>query len=99
VCFAGTVSELAAAGGGDRYLVGLGPRTSATLPQLDAALATLARVQPAADAAHALVILSPGVSLGVALAALTAAGAEVTSCRDERPPMERAFLAVTERAA
>jgi hypothetical protein len=30
-----------------------------------------------------------------ALSALTAAGAEITSCRDERPPIERAFLAVT----
>jgi ABC-2 type transport system ATP-binding protein len=100
VCFAGTVSALAAAGGGDRHVVGLGPRTTAALPALDAALGPLGRVQPAADAAHVLVALSPGVSLGAALAALAAAGAEVTSCRDERPPIERAFLAVTgERAA
>jgi hypothetical protein len=47
-----------------------------------------------------LIALAPGVSLGAALSALTAAGADVTSCRDERPAMERAFLAVTgERAA
>jgi hypothetical protein len=26
---------------------------------------------------------------------LTEAGAEVVACRDERPPIERAFLAVT----
>jgi ABC-2 type transport system ATP-binding protein len=100
VCFAGTASELAAAGGGDRHVVGLGPRTTAKLPALDAALGTLGRVQPASDAGHALVTLSPSVSLGAALAALTAAGAEITSCRDERPPMERAFLAITgEQAA
>jgi ABC-2 type transport system ATP-binding protein len=95
VCFAGTVSALAAAGGGDRHVVGLGPSTTAALPALDAALGTLARVQPGPDAAHVLIVLSPGVSLGMALSALTAAGAEVTSCRDERPPIERAFLAVT----
>ena len=49
---------------------------------------------------HALLTLAPGVSLGSAIAALATAGAEVVSCRDERPPIERAFLAVTgERAA
>jgi ABC-2 type transport system ATP-binding protein len=100
VCFAGTVSALAAAGGGDRHVIGLGARTTAALPALDAALGTLGRIQPAADAGYALIALSPGVSLGAALSALMAAGAEVTSCRDERPAMERAFLAVTgERAA
>ena len=100
VCFADTVAALAAAGGGDRHVIGLGPRTTAALPALDAALGSLGRLQPAADAGHALIALSPGVSLGAALSALTAAGADVTSCRDERPAMERAFLAVTgERAA
>jgi ABC-2 type transport system ATP-binding protein len=99
VCFAGTVSALAAAGGGDRHVVGLGPRSKAALPALDAALGTLGRVERASDASHVLVTLSPGVTLGAALAALTAAGAEVTSCRDERPPMERAFLAMTGDAA
>ena len=102
VAFEGTVAALAARGGGDRHLVGLGPRTTATLPALDQKLGALARLQPAPgrDAAHVLLVLSPGVSVGEALVALTAAGAEVTSCRDERPPIERAFLAVTgERAA
>ena len=95
VCFAGTVAALAAAGGGDRHVIGLGPRTSAAPAALDAALGALGRVQPAQDASHVLITLAPGVSLGAALSALTAAGAEVTSCRDERPPIERAFLAVT----
>ena len=57
VCFAGTVAELAAAGGGDRHVVGLGPRTTAKLPALDAALGTRGRVQPASDAAHVLITL------------------------------------------
>ena len=81
-------------------MIGLGPGTTAALPTLHAALGPLGCLQPASDAGHALVVLSPGVSLGAALSALIAAGAEVTSCRDERPPIERAFLAVTgERAA
>jgi ABC-2 type transport system ATP-binding protein len=97
VAFAGTVAALAAQGGGDRHLVGLGARTTVPLPVLDERLGSLARLQPAPgrDAAHALLVLGAGVSLGEALAALTTAGAEVTSCRDERPPIERAFLAVT----
>jgi ABC-2 type transport system ATP-binding protein len=95
VCFAGTVAALAAAGGADRHLIGLGPRTTAAPAALDAALGSLARVQPAPDAAHVLLVLAPGVSLGSALARLAEAGAEVVSCRDERPPIERAFLAVT----
>jgi ABC-type multidrug transport system ATPase subunit len=100
VRFAGTVSELAAVGGGGRHLIGLGPRTTAALPALDAALGTLGRLERASDAGHALIALSPGVSLGDALSALIAAGAEVTSCRDERPAIERAFLSLTgERAA
>jgi ABC-2 type transport system ATP-binding protein len=99
VRFAGTVAALAATGGGDRYVVGLGPRTTAALGALDAALDSLGRVQPASDAGHVLLSVAPGVSLGTALAALTAAGAEITSCRDERPPIERAFLAVTAEQA
>jgi ABC-2 type transport system ATP-binding protein len=100
VRFADTVAALAAAGGGDRHVIGLGPRTTAAPPELDAALGSLGRVQAASDAGHVLIALSPGVSLGVALSALTRAGAEVTSCRDERPAMERAFLTVTgDRAA
>jgi ABC-2 type transport system ATP-binding protein len=96
VAFAGSVAALAAQGGGDRHLVGLGARTTVPLPVLDERLGSLARLQPApGDASHALLVLAPGVSLGEALAALTAAGAEITSCRDERPPIERAFLAVT----
>jgi ABC-type multidrug transport system ATPase subunit len=102
VCFEGSVAELAALGGADRHVIGLGPRTSMPIAALEAALGTLGTLQPAAgrDGAHAVLVLAPGVSLGAALAALTDAGAEVTSCRDERPPIERAFLAVTgERAA
>jgi ABC-type multidrug transport system ATPase subunit len=95
VCFEGTVAALAAEGGGDRHVVGLGPRTTTDLAAMSAALSGIGKIQPASDAGHVLLTLAPGVSLGAALSALTAAGAEVTSCRDERPPIERAFLAVT----
>ena len=95
VCFEGTVAALAAEGGGDRHVVGLGPRTTTGLAAMSAALTGIGHLQPASDAGHVLVTLAPGASLGAALSALTAVGAEVTSCRDERPPIERAFLAVT----
>ena len=97
VAFAGTVAALAAVGGADRHLIELGPATAVPLQQLDAGLGTLGRLlpAPAADAGHALLVIAPGATVGAALAALVAAGAEVLSCRDERPPIERAFMAIT----
>jgi ABC-type multidrug transport system ATPase subunit len=97
VAFAGSVASLAAAGGADRHLVRLGPATRVPLPALDAALGAIGRLRPAPgeDGSHALLTLSPGVSLGDALTAIIRAGAEVLSCRDETPPIERAFLAIT----
>jgi ABC-2 type transport system ATP-binding protein len=98
VAFAGSVATLAAMGGGDRHILQLAP--GSTLPA--SALDGLGTLQPAPgeDASHVLLTVGPGASLGAAIAALTAAGAEIVSCRDERPPIERAFLAVTtERAA
>jgi ABC-2 type transport system ATP-binding protein len=96
VAFSGTVTALAAIGGGDRHILQLAPGSA--LPALDG-LGTL-HAAPGEDASHVLLALAPGVALGTAVAALTAAGAEIVSCRDERPPIERAFLAVTgERAA
>ena len=98
--FSGTVAALAAMGGGDRHVVELGPATAAGIGALDAALGDRGRLQPAEDGSHALLALAPGVALGTAVAALVAAGAEIVACRDETPPIERAFLAVTaERAA
>lgn len=99
VRFAGTVAALAARGGGDRHVVRLGPATAAGIDRLDAALGTRGRLLPSSDASEALLALAPGVSLGTALAALMAAGAEIAGCRDEHPPIERGFRVVTERAA
>jgi ABC-2 type transport system ATP-binding protein len=101
VAFAGTVAALAAAGGGDRYLLGLGGGGSARAAELGRALGARGRLEAApAEPGHVTLTLAPGVPLGAAIAALSSAGAIVESCRDERPPIERAFLAVTgERAA
>jgi ABC-2 type transport system ATP-binding protein len=97
VAFAGSVASLAAAGGAHRHLVRLGPATAIPLPALDAALGPEGELRPAPgeDASHVLLTLSPGVSLGKALTTIITAGAEVLSCRDETPAIERAFLAVT----
>jgi ABC-2 type transport system ATP-binding protein len=96
VVFTGTVDELAATGGGDRRVLRLGPATRVPLGALDFALGARGRLQPhPGDGADALLALAPGVSLGEAVAALVEAGAEIVGCRDERPPIERAFLTVT----
>jgi ABC-2 type transport system ATP-binding protein len=102
VCFAGTVSDLTALGGGDSHVLRLGSAGPTALRVLDAALGARGRLRPAPgdDEVHALLTLASGVPLGAALAAIAEAGGVVLSCRDERPPIERAFLAVTgERAA
>jgi ABC-2 type transport system ATP-binding protein len=90
VAFSGTVAALVAMGGGDRHVLELG--AGGRIPVLDAALGSLL---PGPDAGHVVLTLAPGVSLGTAMSALVEAGAEILSCRDERPPIERAFLRVT----
>jgi ABC-type multidrug transport system ATPase subunit len=98
VAFTGSVTALAAMGGGERHILQLGPGSTVAPGALDG-LGTI-HPAPGQDASHVLIALTPGASLGAAIAALTTAGAEVVSCRDERPPIEQAFLAVTaERAA
>jgi ABC-type multidrug transport system ATPase subunit len=100
VAFSGTVPALTALGSGSRHVLELGPATHAPPAALDAALGEHGRLEPAGDAHHVLLTLRAGVTLGVALGALLAAGAEVLACRDELPPIERAYLSVTgERAA
>ena len=94
VAFAGSVPALAAMGGGTRHLIELGP-TGVPLRALGAALGARGALAPAGDPGHAVLTLAAGVSLGAAVAVLVAAGAEVRSCRDEQPPIERAFLAIT----
>jgi ABC-2 type transport system ATP-binding protein len=99
VAFAGSVAALIAMGGGDRHMLELGTATTLPPAALDAALGALGQLLPAEDGSHVLLVLAPGVALGTAVAALTEAGAEIVSCRDETPPIERAFLAVTGESA
>ena len=83
-------------GGADRHLLGFARGALAARAELEAALGG-SRLEPARDGDpdHAVLVLAPGMPLGRAIAALEQAGAAVLSCRDERPPIERAFLAVT----
>ena len=99
VGFAGSVAELVALGGGNRHVLRLGPATRASIPALDAALGASGRLEPASgqDASHALLTVASGLALGDVISKLAVAGAEVVSCRDERPPIERAFLALAGR--
>src|SRR4051812_31900492 len=99
VCFAGSVAALTAAGGGNRHLIQLGPATTVPVAALDAALGAVGRLQPAGDPSHATLTVAPGESLGTALTAMVAAGAEVLGCQDERPRLEQGFLAVTRQQA
>jgi ABC-2 type transport system ATP-binding protein len=99
VRFAGSVAELMALEGTQRHVLRLGPWT-ARRDELNAVLGSSARLEPDSDSEHAVLVLAPGTQLGAAIAALHAAGAEILSCREETPPIERAFLALTtERAA
>jgi len=96
VCFSGSVTALTAVAGADRHLLGFARGALAARAELEAALGA-SRLEPARDGDpdHAVLVLAPGMPLGRAIAALEQAGATVLSCRDERPPIERAFLAVT----
>jgi ABC-type multidrug transport system ATPase subunit len=102
VRFAGSVSALIAIAGAQRHLLRFGGGWALRIGELETALGGRGRLEPARDGdpEHAVLVLEAGVPLGAAIVALAGAGAEILSCRDERPPIERAFLALTsERAA
>ncbi len=99
VRFAGTVPELIAQGMSRRFVLhltnGSGPHVSED--SLDIALGGAARVSRVGESGseHFLLALAEGVTLGDALASLTAADVKVLSCRDERSEIEEAFLHLT----
>ena len=96
VRFGGSVADLVALGGGDRHILRFGQSARPPLRALDEALTGFGRLEPVGHGSgEALLTLAPGVSLGAAIAALARAGGDVVGCRDERPPIERAFLAIT----
>jgi ABC-2 type transport system ATP-binding protein len=102
VRFAGSVTALVAVAGEQRHVLRFGSGWGRRREELAIALGGTGVLEPVqgGDADHAVLALAPGAELGAAIAALHAAGAEILSCRDERPAVERAFLALTgERAA
>jgi ABC-2 type transport system ATP-binding protein len=98
--FSGSLAALAAHARGARHLLRLGADAPAP-SALRAALGALGSLTSGSDGdeRHVLLELAPGASLGTAIAALVGAGAEVVSCREERPPIEAAFLTVVKGRA
>lgn len=93
----GTVDELLARAGARRFVVRLGPNGRGRLrphADLSAALGDTARIAPAGTEGTYLLALADEATLGTALGALLQAGVEVHACRNERPEVEEAFLAL-----
>jgi ABC-2 type transport system ATP-binding protein len=96
VRFEGTVPELMATTVPIRHLIHVPSIRDAGHDTASAALRGLAHASLSGETGeHLLIVLEPGVPLGRAIAALTAAGFEVLSCREERSEIESAFLALT----
>jgi ABC-type multidrug transport system ATPase subunit len=96
--FQGTVSQLVATAGARRFVVDLELDGAGSLPasaSLQRALGGAGRIAPtgARDGTY-LLALADDVTLGDALGALLAAGASLLACRQERPEVEEAFLAL-----
>ena len=99
VCFAGTVAELAAVGGGDRHVLGLGAADHREAPGARRALDPRPRSNRRPTLPTSCSPWRPAPRSAPRCSALTAAGAEVVLPR-RAPPIEQAFLAVTgEQAA
>lgn len=90
VRFCGPVAGLLAHSRGKRYVLRLDEPASASEKR---ALAKLARLTTG-DHRHVVIELRGETSLGEAIAALTAAGATVRDCRQERAEAEHAYLAI-----
>jgi ABC-type multidrug transport system ATPase subunit len=101
VRFRGTVPAFMAASRSTRHLVHLrsreGSETQDVLEPARAALRGGGVLTPTdeADGEHFVLGLEKGFSLGLAITELTAAGVDVLACREERSPIEDAFLAFT----
>jgi ABC-type multidrug transport system ATPase subunit len=96
--FQGTVAQLVARAGARRFVVGLDVSGAGSLPpveELEKALGRAGRIAPteAGDGAY-LLALADDVTLGDALGALLSADVALLACRQERPEVEEAFLAL-----
>lgn len=99
VRFVGSVPELMALAAPRRFVVHLRrPDADALMMRARTALAGCADLLPADEmsAEHFVLALVEDVILGEALEALTAAGVQVLSCREERSNVEEAFMRLTE---
>jgi linearmycin/streptolysin S transport system ATP-binding protein len=99
VRFLGSVPQLMAIAAPRRFVVQL--RDGVDMPDLDRvrrAIRTCGRVVAVdhASSEHVVLELEAGVVLGDAVSALTAAGLQVLSCREERSNIEEAFLRLTQ---
>jgi ABC-2 type transport system ATP-binding protein len=99
VRFLGSVPQLMAIAAPRRFVIHLGdaePRVP--LSRARAALAESAEIIAVDEVSreHVVLELAEGVVLGDAVAALTAAGIQVLSCREERSTIEEAFMRLTE---
>jgi ABC-type multidrug transport system ATPase subunit len=98
VRFAGTVPELLATTRPRRHVVQIRPSDGAAHQVTATALQGLAWLDPdREESEHILIVLEETATLGSAIAALTLAGLEVLSCREERSEIESAFLALIRR--
>ena len=96
--FQGTVSRLVARAGARRFVVNLGVNGAGRLPaaeELERALGRAGRIAltDAGDGTY-LLALADDVTLGDALGALLTADVSLLACRQERPEVEEAFLAL-----
>jgi len=100
VRFVGSVAGLLAHAAPEAFLLTArngGQRGAALAAAMQDALGTAATVTaPATEDSESFGLsLTSGIPLGDAIAALAAAGITVTGCRDERPELEEAFVALT----
>jgi ABC-2 type transport system ATP-binding protein len=100
VAFTGTVAALADEAVVERHVLRLRPADGRVLSveRLGLELGELGTIAANGLADDEFVLqLSADTVLGDALLRLAGAGAQVVSCRDERPEMEEAFIRLTER--
>lgn len=98
VRFGGSLGALAAHARGTRHLLRIRGRADANADggELSDLLDGFGRIDLPTDGDPSQVVLTlaPGIALGSAIAALAAGGVDVLACREERPPIEDAFLSV-----
>ena len=99
--FQGTVAELLSRAGARRFVLSLAANGSGHMPGIDElsqALGRAGRIAAAAEDGTFLLALDDGATLGDALIVLLRTDVRLLACRQERPEVEEAFLALIGRA-